>query len=77
MSSFSVKEAAYKALYPTCRPTWQELTFKSFGRQPGSKPMLQYEPLSYADKEKVGKIHVSVSHEVEYVTTMVVAEEPK
>lgn len=39
--------------------------------------MLQYEPLSYADKEKVGKIHVSVSHEVEYVTTMVVAEEPK
>lgn len=78
-SRFAVKEAAYKALYPTVRPTWKELSFMSYGELfPGSKPQLTYESLNTTEGE-LGKIdrlrlHVSVSHDGEYIAATVLAE---
>lgn len=74
---FSVKEAAYKALYPTVRPTWKELSYTGFGKQPpGSKPILVYEPPILAMRDKIGQLHVSVSHDGEYVASTVIVETP-
>ena len=73
---FAVKEAAYKALYPVARPTWKELTFLSFGSSsPGSKPKLDYTPMASLGS-KVPKLHVSVSHDGEYIAATVLAEDP-
>jgi len=72
---FSAKEAAYKALYPEVRPSWKELTFRGFGELfPGSKPTLLYEPFVPSDGTKVGRMHVSISHDGDYIMSMVVAE---
>jgi holo-[acyl-carrier protein] synthase len=66
-----VKESAYKALYPAIRPTWKDFTFRSLGEQ-GEKPVLEYNP---AGKEiTLGNIHVSASHDGEYVFTAVIIE---
>ncbi|KAH8118456.1 4'-phosphopantetheinyl transferase [Phellopilus nigrolimitatus] len=74
---FSVKEAAYKALYPITRPSWKELTFKSFGGYfPGSKPVLLYEPTMLRERERLGQIHVSVSHDGDFVFSTVIVETP-
>ncbi|EAU84730.2 hypothetical protein CC1G_00249 [Coprinopsis cinerea okayama7 len=54
---WSVKEAAYKALYPTVRPTWKELTYTSLNS--GIKPSLSYQPLDGLSGSLVGPIHVS------------------
>lgn len=69
---WSVKEAAYKALYPAARPTWKELTY--CGLAGGNKPVLQYHPSTASAVEKVGRIHVSVSHDGEYVFSSVHVE---
>lgn len=75
---FSVKEAAYKALYPEVRPTWKELSYYSFGdNSPGSKPFLIYEPTISGVSNPVGNILVSVSHDGEYVFSTVVVQCPK
>ena len=74
-----MKEAAYKAMYPTVRPTWKELTYESFGRlHAKSKPQLQYNPLGpfSSQSDAVGKLHVSVSHDGEYIAATVIAENP-
>jgi holo-[acyl-carrier protein] synthase len=68
---WSVKESAYKALYPSVRPTWKELTFRGLGDQ-GEKPSLEYHPAVKGGA--VGDIHVSVSHDGEYVFSTVVVE---
>jgi len=74
---FSVKEAAYKAMYPTARPTWKELSYRSFdAKVRGSKPTLRFHPSILADHEKIGDLHVSVSHDGEYIASTVVAEPP-
>ncbi|EJD01323.1 4'-phosphopantetheinyl transferase [Fomitiporia mediterranea MF3/22] len=74
---FSVKEAAYKALYPV-RPTWKELSYLSFGNPvPDCKPSLLYEPASPSTNDQIGKLHVSVSHDGEYVVSTVIAEAPR
>lgn len=67
---WAVKEAAYKALYPL-RPTWKELTYTSFDPETGSKPTLAFQP---GDGTVSSQLHVSVSHDGEYIVAHVVAE---
>ncbi|KAF8897475.1 4'-phosphopantetheinyl transferase superfamily [Infundibulicybe gibba] len=64
---WAVKEAAYKAVYPTARPTWKELTYNGLAGE-GTKPSLVYET------GDVGRIHVSVSHDGDYVFASVLVE---
>ncbi|OBZ76309.1 Holo-[acyl-carrier-protein] synthase [Grifola frondosa] len=67
---WSLKEAAYKAVYPIVQPTWKDLTFLS---TPDSrKPVLEYHPGSTCPT--VGKLHASISHDGEYIFTTVLAE---
>ncbi|KAJ7179189.1 4'-phosphopantetheinyl transferase [Mycena filopes] len=70
---WAVKEAAYKALYPHRKPTWRELSY--YGLKDGRKPALVYHPLhSDADLPSIGNIHVSVSHDGEYVFASVLVQ---
>ena len=74
---WSVKEAAYKAMYPYARATWKELSYT--GLTATSKPRVEYSPTSTSPARKgnkIGKLHVSVSHDGEYVYTSVLAESP-
>ena len=64
-----MKEAAYKALYPL-KATWKELTYTMFDPQTGSKPALVCHPSG----GQRPSLHVSVSHDVEYILAYVVAE---
>lgn len=68
---WAVKEAAYKALYPI-RPTWKELTYTSFNGATGVKPTLVYRPVR--DVGPANQLHVSVSHDRDYVYAQVIAE---
>lgn len=73
LCSFSVKEAAFKALYPIAKPTWKELTYRSASNPPDtSKPHLIYKPLAPPESLRIGQILVSVSHDGEYVMTAVI-----
>lgn len=63
-----MKEAAYKAMFPALRPTWKELTYHNAGKN--TKPQLLYQSRDV-------KIHVSVSHDGDYVFTSVMVEAPK
>ncbi|KAF9498409.1 4'-phosphopantetheinyl transferase [Pleurotus eryngii] len=65
---WAVKEAAYKALYPMFRPTWKELTYRSL--TDGRKPEVIY----HCDSATSISLHVSVSHDGEYVFATVLAE---
>lgn len=67
-----VKEAAYKALYPTVRPTWKELAYR--GLSDGRKPTLTYLPVDTESLKRVGQTHVSVSHDGDYVYSSVLIE---
>lgn len=69
---WAVKEAAYKALYPI-RPTWKEVTYLSFNGTTGVKPTLVYCPVRN-DVGPANKLHVSVSHDGDYVYAQVIAE---
>ncbi|GLB33739.1 putative 4'-phosphopantetheinyl transferase [Lyophyllum shimeji] len=71
---WGIKEAAYKAMYPTVRPTWKELAYR--GLNEGVKPALAYHPTAVANKSRIGPIHVSVSHDGEYVFASVTIETP-
>ncbi|KAK0453557.1 4'-phosphopantetheinyl transferase [Armillaria borealis] len=63
---WAVKEAAYKAMYPTVKPTWKDFSFRGLGQEfDGSKPSLFYRS-PYPDTS-VGEIHSSISHDGEYV----------
>ncbi|KAJ7095321.1 4'-phosphopantetheinyl transferase superfamily [Mycena belliarum] len=66
---WAVKEAAYKALYPHLRPTWKDLTYR--GLDNGHKPVLLYYP---KDNGNLGEIHVSVSHDGDYVFASVLVQ---
>ncbi|KAJ7179930.1 4'-phosphopantetheinyl transferase superfamily [Mycena crocata] len=68
---WAVKEAAYKALYPHHRPTWKDLTY--YGFKNGRKPVLLYDP-PRRHGIGLGDIHVSVSHDGEYVFASVLVE---
>lgn len=65
---WTVKEAAYKALYPL-RPTWKELTYTSFDAKNGLKPKLVYAGLSPDTT-----LHVSASHDGEHIVATVLVE---
>ncbi|KAG2056496.1 4'-phosphopantetheinyl transferase [Suillus hirtellus] len=69
---WAVKEAAYKALYPI-RPTWKEVTYLSFNGTTGVKPTLVCRPVRN-DVGPANKLHVSVSHDGDYVYAQVIAE---
>ncbi|KAK0206474.1 4'-phosphopantetheinyl transferase [Desarmillaria ectypa] len=63
---WAAKEAAYKAMYPTVKPSWKDFSFRSLGQESsGSKPSLFYRS-PYLDIS-VGEIHSSISHDGEYV----------
>ncbi|KAI0269265.1 4'-phosphopantetheinyl transferase superfamily [Gloeopeniophorella convolvens] len=71
---WTVKEAVYKAVYPTLKPTWQDFTFK---KPLGSnKPNLLYQPRDETFSLLLGRIHASVSHDGEYAFATVIVEEP-
>jgi len=69
---WAAKEAAYKALYPTVKPTWKQLTYRSL--RASAKPTLEYHPIVEDDQNNVGKLHVSVSHDGAYIFASVVVE---
>ncbi|KAB5593638.1 Holo-[acyl-carrier-protein] synthase [Ceratobasidium theobromae] len=64
---WAIKESAYKALYPTYRLHWKDLTFLA---KNNNKPILQPSPNTC----KGVTLHASVSHDGEYVFATVVAE---
>ncbi|KAJ6614308.1 4'-phosphopantetheinyl transferase superfamily [Mycena sp. CBHHK59/15] len=66
---WAVKEAAYKALYPKFRPSWKDLTYH--GLRNGHKPVLLYHP---SPNNNLGDMHVSVSHDGEYVFASVLVQ---
>jgi len=70
---WNVKEALYKAVYPTLRPTWKEITYHGLTAS-GQKPSIIYHPVVQENLHKVGQIHVSVSHDGEYSYASVVVE---
>lgn len=65
---WTIKEAAYKALFPLYKPTWKDLTVSKVPAD-GGKPCLAFE-----GSAKV-KLHVSVSHDGEYTIANVLAED--
>ncbi|KAF9075905.1 4'-phosphopantetheinyl transferase [Rhodocollybia butyracea] len=66
---WALKEAAYKATYPTFCPSWKDLTYHPLGsREPGSKPMLSYKSCTSLS------LNCSVSHDGDYVFATVLAE---
>ncbi|KAF8812380.1 4'-phosphopantetheinyl transferase [Phlegmacium glaucopus] len=69
---WSVKEASYKAMYPLVKATWKEFTYEKLS----GKPSLRYHPTLDMDRHKIGRIHVSVSHDGDYVYSSVLIEEP-
>ncbi|KAG5716540.1 Holo-[acyl-carrier-protein] synthase [Termitomyces sp. T112] len=74
---WAVKEAAYKAMYPNVQPNWKELSYRGLGEGPvRPKPVLEYHPLVLPNKFKIGPIHVSVSHDGEFVFASVTIESP-
>jgi len=71
---WSLKEAAYKAMFPHLRPTWKEFTYRGLDTQQNIKPLLIHTPLDQ-ETSVVGKIHCSISHDGDYVFTTVLVEE--
>ncbi|RPD61868.1 4'-phosphopantetheinyl transferase [Lentinus tigrinus ALCF2SS1-7] len=70
---WSIKEAAYKAVYPTLCPTWKDFTFHSLSTDGTRKPLLEYHSQG---EQLLGRIHASVSHDGDYVYTTVLVETP-
>ncbi|KAI0751418.1 4'-phosphopantetheinyl transferase [Daedaleopsis nitida] len=71
---WSVKEAAYKAVFPALRPTWRDFTFHSLSDDGTRKPFLEYHP--NGQENVLGTVHASVSHDGDYVYTTVLVEAP-
>ncbi|KAJ7744506.1 4'-phosphopantetheinyl transferase superfamily [Mycena maculata] len=67
---WAVKEAAYKALYPRHKPSWKELTYHGLTNE--HKPVLLYRPVKC--RATPMDIHVSVSHDGEYVFASVLVQ---
>lgn len=63
---WSAKEAAYKALYPDYQSTWQELEVQKVNRKP---------EVTYKNINSSINLHLSISHDGDYITAFVVAEE--
>ncbi|KAG8845867.1 hypothetical protein FRB96_002235 [Tulasnella sp. 330] len=67
---WAAKEAAYKALFPSYKATWKELTLSRHEANP--KPNLAFRPIGKEDPKL--KFHVSISHDGDYVIAQVLAE---
>lgn len=64
---WAAKEATFKACYPSLRLTWKQVeTWKA-----GPKPMVR---LLDMPNEQTLQLHLSISHDGEYVVGYVVAE---
>lgn len=64
-------------MYPVVQPVWKELSYHGLGEGPmRPKPVLEYHPLVLVNKNKIGSIHISVSHDGEYVFASVTIESP-
>ncbi|KIK06762.1 hypothetical protein K443DRAFT_88550 [Laccaria amethystina LaAM-08-1] len=73
---WGVKEAAYKAMFPVVRPTWKDLTYhgaKVADDGQWLKPSLTYRPPA-SSIPVIGRIHVSVSHDADYVYASVLVD---
>ncbi|GAA6014615.1 hypothetical protein JCM11491_000171 [Sporobolomyces phaffii] len=72
---WTAKEAAYKALYPRYKPTWKDLVVTKRDK----KPRLDFSPAFVAKQshdaglDKV-KMHLSVSHDGDFMVAHVVVE---
>jgi holo-[acyl-carrier protein] synthase len=67
---WAVKEATYKALYPTAVPTWGMVTYHSANRAVHLKPSLEFSG-ELTSMVGTGARHVSVSHDGDYVLAQV------
>jgi len=72
---WAVKEAVYKAVYPSLKPTWQDFTLRKCAGNP--KPDLVYHPGDDALSPRLGRIHTSASHDQDYVFATVIVEHPE
>lgn len=68
---WTAKEAAYKALHAHRETTWKDVEIVK-REQTGTRPLLQWTDPSPADAAV--KLHLSVSHDGEYVASTVIAE---
>ena len=57
-------------MYPVVKASWKELTYE----KNSGKPTLRYDPILYANRYKIGRTHVSVSHDGDYVYSSVLIE---
>ena len=71
---WAVKEAVYKAVYPSLKPAWQDFTLQKGARDP--KPDLVYHPKDNVLSLRLGRIHTSASHDQDYVFATVIVEQP-
>ncbi|EJT97578.1 4'-phosphopantetheinyl transferase [Dacryopinax primogenitus] len=68
---FSVKEAVFKAAFPRLKLTWKDVDLKKKWGKPYVRIL---DPLK---KHLIGNIHVSITHDGDYVSTFCVIERPK
>jgi len=71
---WTVKEAVYKAVYPTVNPTWHDFTLQRPAGSP--KPDLMYHPRDSQLSLRLGRMHTSVSHDGDYTFATVIVELP-
>lgn len=71
MPSFTAKEAAYKALHPYRTTTWKEVEIVKTDKT-GTRPILRWTKATEEDTKV--SLHISVSHDGDYVASTVVAE---
>ena len=74
-SRWTAKEAAFKALFPTVKISWKDIQVSKEG---GLKPMMALLPrndaANYEAPRNQFKLHLSVSHDGNYVASVVLAE---
>ena len=57
-------------MYPIVKASWKELTYEKLS----GKPTLRYDPVLGVNRHKIGRTHVSVSHDGDYVYSSVLIE---
>lgn len=57
-------------MYPFVKASWKEFTYEKLS----GKPSLRYDPIFDVNRYKIGRTHVSVSHDGDYVYSSVLIE---
>lgn len=57
-------------MYPVVKVSWKEFTYE----KNSGKPTLRYDPILDVNRHKIGRTHVSVSHDGDYVYSSVLIE---